>query len=116
MGWRSKFVFFLLIYFAGFATAVYHMGPQPAQADRQVTQKSESGKSSGKFSVPSMDLNSERILKSLNISAKEFASLTKQASIKAADFIKLKIEQARESKKFGKQTQKYEEQTQTAWK
>ncbi|HBG28726.1 MAG TPA: hypothetical protein DDX75_16695 [Phycisphaerales bacterium] len=28
MGWRSKFLFMLIIYFAGFATAIYYLAPQ----------------------------------------------------------------------------------------
>lgn len=27
MGWRSKFIFLLVIYFAGFATAIYYLAP-----------------------------------------------------------------------------------------
>ena len=27
MGWKSKFVFLLIVYFAGFATAVYNIAP-----------------------------------------------------------------------------------------
>jgi len=27
MGWKSKFLFMLIIYFAGFATAVYYLAP-----------------------------------------------------------------------------------------
>ena len=28
-GWRSKFIFLLIIYFAGFASAIYMLGPDP---------------------------------------------------------------------------------------
>jgi hypothetical protein len=28
MGWKAKFVFLLMVYFAGFATAVYYIAPQ----------------------------------------------------------------------------------------
>lgn len=27
MGWRSKFLFLLIVYFAGFATAIYYLAP-----------------------------------------------------------------------------------------
>jgi hypothetical protein len=27
MGWRSKFIFLLVVYFAGFATAIYYLAP-----------------------------------------------------------------------------------------
>ena len=32
MGWRSKFVFLLVIYFAGFATAIYYLAPDGRQS------------------------------------------------------------------------------------
>ena len=32
MGWRSKLVFLMIIYFAGFATAIYYLAPSDAQA------------------------------------------------------------------------------------
>ena len=31
MGWKSKFVFLLIVYFAGFATAVYNLAPSDAK-------------------------------------------------------------------------------------
>jgi hypothetical protein len=30
MGWRSKFIFLLVVYFAGFATAIYALAPGAA--------------------------------------------------------------------------------------
>ena len=100
MGWRSKFIFILLIYFAGFATAVYNEGPVAAQAAEQETverteQQTES-ESSDDFSIPAVD--SDRILKTLNVSAQKLAHLTKDVSIKASGYIKQKIEETREAK------------------
>lgn len=34
-GWRTKFVFLLVIYFAGFATAIYCLAPVPENRDFQ---------------------------------------------------------------------------------
>jgi hypothetical protein len=33
MGWRSKFIFLLVVYFAGFATAIYALAPGAAKED-----------------------------------------------------------------------------------
>ena len=33
-GWRSKFLFMLIVYFAGFATAIYTLAPATDRPDR----------------------------------------------------------------------------------
>ncbi|MFC1677661.1 hypothetical protein ACFL3G_11450 [Planctomycetota bacterium] len=96
MGWRGKFIFLLLVYFAGFATAVYHLGSQPTQATEQVDQQYES-KSFTDFSASAVD--SDRLLKTLNTSMHKLAHLTKDVSIKATNYIKQKIEESRETGK-----------------
>ena len=96
MGWRGKFIFLLLVYFAGFATAVYHLGPEPTQAVEQVDQQYES-KSFTDFSASAID--SDRLLKTLNTSMHKLAHLTKGLSIKATDYIKQKIEESRQTGK-----------------
>ncbi len=97
MGWRGKFIFLLLVYFAGFATAVYHLGPEPTQAAvEQVDQQYES-KSFTDFSASAID--SDRLLKTLNTSMHKLAHLTKGLSIKATDYIKQKIEESRQTGK-----------------
>jgi hypothetical protein len=30
-GWRSKFIFLLIVYFSGFATAIYTLAPEPGK-------------------------------------------------------------------------------------
>jgi hypothetical protein len=35
MGWRSKFIFLLIVYFAGFATAIYYLAPSGRGGDYQ---------------------------------------------------------------------------------
>ena len=96
MGWRGKFIFLLLIYFAGFATAVYHLGPQPTQATQQVDQEYQS-KSFTDFSASAID--SDRLLNTLNTSMHKLAGLTKDLSIKATNYIKQKIEENRQTGK-----------------
>jgi len=39
-GWRSKFVFLLIVYFAGFATAIYILAPVPENQASQFREKS----------------------------------------------------------------------------
>ncbi len=36
MGWKGKFIFLLIVYFAGFATAVYYLAP-PGENNNGVT-------------------------------------------------------------------------------
>ncbi len=38
--WRGKFVFLLVVYFAGFATAIYTLAPVPENQARQLREKS----------------------------------------------------------------------------
>ena len=39
-GWRSKLIFLLVVYFAGFATAIYCLAPVPENQDSQLVEKS----------------------------------------------------------------------------
>ncbi|OQA02784.1 MAG: hypothetical protein BWY69_00859 [Planctomycetes bacterium ADurb.Bin401] len=41
MGWRSKFLFMVIIYFAGFATAVYYLAPQGSCSEAENQQRAE---------------------------------------------------------------------------
>lgn len=47
MGWRSKLLFLLIVYFAGFATAIYHLAPSGGK-DYQTDNYSYSGSSGSK--------------------------------------------------------------------
>jgi len=38
-GWKSKLTLTLIIYFAGFATAIYYLAPEPANASEKNYQK-----------------------------------------------------------------------------
>ena len=39
-GWRGKFIFLLIVYFAGFATAIYFLAPVPDAQGGQLGEKS----------------------------------------------------------------------------
>jgi len=38
-GWRSKLIFLLIVYFSGFATAIYTLAPAPAKSGHQAAAK-----------------------------------------------------------------------------
>jgi hypothetical protein len=53
MGWRSKFIFLLVVYFAGFATAIYCLAPNGRAAGSYVSGsacQSDSVGNAGRFS------------------------------------------------------------------
>jgi hypothetical protein len=47
MGWRSKLLFLLVVYFAGFATAIYYLAPSGTNSHQTDSYKYISDKSSG---------------------------------------------------------------------
>jgi hypothetical protein len=50
MGWRSKFIFLLVVYFAGFATAIYYLAPDGrANCGSPSYASSPAGESTGVF-------------------------------------------------------------------
>ncbi|UCG59983.1 MAG: hypothetical protein JSU70_10770 [Phycisphaerales bacterium] len=85
-GWRSKFVFLLIVYFSGFATAIYFLGPAP---------KHKSGRTSAK-SVSLSALKSDEFAQSLNTGMHKCVDFSKDAALRAAMFIKQKLEEGQE--------------------
>ena len=92
MGWRSKFVFVLIVYFAGFATAIYCLAPAP---------KAPEGTAQGKgLFGPAM--TSDKIVTSVNSGIHKCVDLGKEAAMRTAQRIKEKVEEAQlQSKKQG---------------
>jgi hypothetical protein len=84
MGWRSKFVFMLIVYFAGFATAIYCLAPAP-QAAR--------GGARGKGLFGSA-LTSDKIVANVNSGIHKCVDLGKEAAIRVAEMIRQKAEAA----------------------
>ena len=68
-GWRIKFIFLLIVYFAGFATAIYTLAPTPSQTSKKDTRSSTSIK--------------EQVTK---VDASEFAKSFKEGMHKCIDF------------------------------
>jgi hypothetical protein len=85
MGWRSKFVFVLIVYFAGFATAIYCLAPAPQAAKG-------AAKGKGLFGPA---LTSDKIVVSVNSGIHKCVDVGKEAAIRAAELIQKKVEAAR---------------------
>jgi hypothetical protein len=86
-GWRTKLIFLLIVYFAGFATAIYMLAPAP---------KSGTDKFFGNTSSAST-FNSQEFAKSFNAGMHKCLALGKEAAIHTAEFIKEKIQEMRET-------------------
>ena len=82
-GWRSKMVFLLVVYFAGFATAIYALAPVPENKTIQ--------HASGSFTYSA--LNSDKFAQSFNVEMRKCLDLAKDAAQKAGRFIKQKIDE-----------------------
>ncbi len=84
MGWRAKFVFLLVVYAAGFVTAIYCLAPTPEQAPG----------ASGEARLAFKTLKSEEFARSVNSGLHKAIDLSKEAAQRAAKKIREKIEQA----------------------
>ena len=81
-GWKSKLVMSLIVYFAGFATAIYCLAPAPEN-------QSETAESGFSYSA----LKSDAFAKSFNISMHKCLDFIKDTSCQAGDYIKQKIDE-----------------------
>jgi hypothetical protein len=84
MGWKGKLVFVLIVYFAGFATAVYCLGPTPDQK----------GGGFGRGDSTRKAFKSEEFAKSLNSGMHKAIDLGKEAATHAAKLIREKVNEA----------------------
>jgi hypothetical protein len=84
MGWRSKFVFVLIVYFAGFATAIYCLAPAPEAAKGTAHGKGPFGPA----------LTSDKIVVSVNSGIHKCIDLGKEVAMRLAQMIKEKVEEA----------------------
>jgi len=93
-GWRTKFIFLLIVYFGGFATAIYTLAPVPenkanASANSSFLRSKTAGEESSVFSA----LKSEEFAKSFNTGIHKCIEFSKDAAWRTAKFIKQKIDQ-----------------------
>ncbi|UCF42755.1 MAG: hypothetical protein JSV99_09205 [Planctomycetota bacterium] len=81
-GWRSKLVVLMVVYFAGFATAIYCLAPVPED------QAAESPEKHAMHSV----LKSDEFAQSFNIRMHKCLDFSKDAARRAGVFIKQKLD------------------------
>lgn len=85
-GWRSKFVFLLIVYFSGFATAIYFLAPAPEHKSRRSSAKS----------ISLSKLKSDEFAQSLSTGMHKCVDFSKDAALRAAKFVQQKIEEAQD--------------------
>ena len=86
-GWRSKFIFTLLVFFAGFATAIYTLAPAPE--DKAI---GHSDKNS-----PQAKFNSEEFVKDFNSGIHKCLEFGKEAAQRTAKLLKEKLKEMRDA-------------------
>ena len=86
-GFRSKLIFLLIVYFAGFATAIYCLVPVPENAD---------GKTCEKGFAHSV-LKSDDFAKSFNSGMHKCIAFGRETACKAGKFIKGKYDSTQQT-------------------
>jgi hypothetical protein len=77
-GWRNKLIFLLVVYFAGFATAVYCLAPAPQGTGNQ----------NGEKDFANLTFKSEEFTMALNEGLHKLIDFSKSAALHTAGFIK----------------------------
>ena len=80
-GWKAKLVFLLIVYFAGFATAIYCLEPVP---------EAQPGEES-----PHSTVKSEQFAQAFNVGMHKCLDFAKDATLRASSFIKQKLNERR---------------------
>ena len=95
-GWRAKLVFMLVVYFGGFATAIYTLAPAPennanASANSSFFRsvKADAEERSSVFSA----VKSDEFKKSVNSGLHKCFEFSKDAAWRTARFIKQQIDE-----------------------
>jgi hypothetical protein len=78
--WRSKLIFLLIIYFAGFATAIYTLAPVPENQTRKTRNKT----------FASSALKSDEFAHSFNTGMRKCLDFGKDVAYRSGRFIKQK--------------------------
>jgi len=86
-GWRSKIIFVLVVYFAGFATAIYCLAPVP---------ENHGGNSDQNSYVHSV-FKSDDFATSFNSGMHKCLDFTKDAAGRAGKFVKQKLDDREQS-------------------
>ncbi len=94
MTWRAKFIFLLIVYFAGFATAIYALAPAgPSNAAEKPIAAEH--RETGPKAVSLPDFNSEEFARSVKTAMQKCLRFSKDAAIRTGTLIKEKIDQRR---------------------
>lgn len=86
-GWRSRFIFTLIVYFAGFATAIYALAPAPEEETARHWEKS----------TPRAQFDSREFVDSFNTGMHKCLQFGKQAAQRTAKLLKAKLEEMRDA-------------------
>ncbi len=86
-GWRSKLVVLLVVYFAGFATAIYCLAPVP---ENQASDAGEKG-------FVNSALKSDEFAQSFNAGMHKCLDFSRDAVRRAGAFIKQKLDDRHQS-------------------
>ena len=78
-----KFIFLLLVYFSGFATAVYFLAPAPEQQDIQ----------SDTQNIDYSGFDTQQFVKSFNLGLHKCIYFGKEAALQTAQLIREKLQQ-----------------------
>ncbi|MHC4423300.1 MAG: hypothetical protein ACYS0C_02590 [Planctomycetota bacterium] len=81
-GWRSKLIFLLIVYFAGFATAIYCLAPVPENQASQLGEKS----------FVNSALKSDEFARSFNTEMHKCLDFGKDAARRVSIFLKQKLD------------------------
>jgi len=92
-GWRIKFVFLLIVYFGGFATAIYTLAPVPENNANAFAASFVRSKTTGEKNSVFSALKSDDFAKSFNTGIHKCIEFGKDVTWRTAKFIKQKIDQ-----------------------
>ncbi len=87
--WRSKLLFILIVYFAGFATAVYFLAP----VDEEMTASGNSGES-----YRQRQFDTEQFAQATSARLHEFFSFAGDKASEVSELIKEKLAESRSGK------------------
>ena len=90
-GWRSKLIFLLIIYFAGFATAIYTLAPTP-EGDGKATLNGFIRDSEGGSRI-----TSKEFVESFNAGMHKCVDFGKEAACRTSKYLKKKYKKMRDA-------------------
>ena len=91
-GWRSKLIFLLIVYFAGFATAIYVLAPAPKDGKPLAL-----GSLLPSRTGQAERITSEEFVESFNTGMHKAVAFGKVAALHAAQFMREKLKEIPET-------------------